>query len=228
MRRLLVIFGVALMVFAFVILTIFIIAPAVFMPLDNAPLLKDILQIAVCNSNEVLTADYSTYDTPTSTTVSVGMNCVDSQQNARDVSQQLIQIGAIGYLGPFLIGLFMALLAGSSGEKQTKVPAPAVRNHRPRSWAASQAESSSPTVGSDRADRNARPETLDALLESREQSRAEVSSLNPSGQAHSQTQDQPDHLPLAQRLRELKEAYHAGLMTEAEYQEKRREVLNES
>src|SRR5258708_34754794 len=103
MRRLIVITGIALMVFAFVILTIFIIASSV-VTLDDAPLLKSIMQSVVCRPNEVLTAHYSTYDTPTSTTRSTDLKCVDGEQNARDASQQIIQIGAIGYLGPFLIG----------------------------------------------------------------------------------------------------------------------------
>src|SRR5260221_2261825 len=118
MRRLIVIFGVALMVCAFVILTIFIIAPSVVSSLDDAPLLKSIMQIAICRSNEVLTADYSTYNTPTSTTRTTDLHCVDREQHARDVSQQIIQIGAIGYLGPFLIGLFMALLGRPGDKKQ--------------------------------------------------------------------------------------------------------------
>src|SRR5260370_7609103 len=126
MRRLIVIFGIALMVFAFVILTLFIIAPAVVSSLDDAPLLRNIMQIAVCKPNEVLTAHYSTYSTPTSTTRSTDMSCVDSEHNARDVSQQIIGIGAIGYLGPFLIGLFMALLGRPDDKKQTAVPSSAV------------------------------------------------------------------------------------------------------
>ncbi len=208
MRRLIVIVGIALMVFAFVILTLFIIAPAVVSSLDDAPLLKSIMQIAVCRPNEVLTAGYSTYNTPTSTSRSIHLNCVDSEHNARAVSEQIIQIGAIGYLGPFLVGLFMALLGRPDDKKQTTVPSTA--------------------VGIDLADRNARAVRLEALLEAREKSSGAVANLNPSDQVHSQAQNQPDHLPLAQRLRELKEAFNAGLITEAEYKAKRKELLNES
>jgi hypothetical protein len=206
MRRLIVIFGIALMVFAFVILTLFIIAPSVVSSLDDAPLLKSILQIAVCGSNEVLTANYSTYDTPASSTRSVYLNCVDREQNARDVSQQTIQIGMIGYLGPFLIGLFMARLGRPGNKRQTKVLSSA--------------------AGINFADREA--DTLEGLLKTSKEARGRVTILNPSGQVHSQMHNQPDHLPLAQRLRELKEAYSAGLLTEAEYQAKRKELLDES
>src|SRR5260221_3888476 len=122
MRRLIVIFGIALMVFAFVILTIFIIAPSVITPLDNAPLLRGIMQMAVCRSNEELTAGYSTFRTPGTTRTSIGYNCVDKQQNARNVNDQVLQIGGIGYLVPFLVGLFMALLGRQDAKKQPNSP----------------------------------------------------------------------------------------------------------
>jgi len=38
----------------------------------------------------------------------------------------------------------------------------------------------------------------------------------------------PDHVPLAQRLQELKDAYSAGLITEAEYTTKRKALLDET
>jgi hypothetical protein len=41
-------------------------------------------------------------------------------------------------------------------------------------------------------------------------------------------QNLPDHVPLAQRLQELKDALHAGLITEAEYKVKRQQLLDES
>jgi len=118
MRRFIGIFGIALMVIAFVILTIFIIAPSM-VSLDNAPLLRGMMQIAVCRSDEVLTAGYSTYRTPGTSTTSIHYHCVDGQQNARDVNQQIVQIGALGYLGPFLIGLFTFLLTRLSNKKHT-------------------------------------------------------------------------------------------------------------
>ncbi|MEO8396513.1 MAG: SHOCT domain-containing protein [Chloroflexota bacterium] len=166
------------MVFAFVILTIFIILPSV-VTLDDTPLLKNLIQIVACKPNEMLTADYSTYDTPTSSTRSTDLSCVDNENQARDVSQQLIGIGAVGYLGPFLIGLFMALLAGA----QTVKTKEALGKDRPKHDYARTQDLSDPM---------------------------------------------PEHVPLAQRLQELKEAHSAGLITEAEYTEKRRALLDEN
>ncbi len=189
MRRVIAIFGAVLMVIAFIILTIFIIAPAAIMPLDNAPLLKGILQTAICQPNEELIAGYSTFSIPGETSTNIEFNCVDSQHNARDVSQQFIQIGGIGYIVLFLIGLFTFLSAMRGSDQRTGVPAAAK--------ASQQSSGASATV-------------------------------IPSGQAQFRTQAEPDHLPLAQRLQELKDALNARLITEAEYQSKRRELLDES
>ncbi len=176
MRRFFVFFGIALVVFAFAVLTLFIILPAV-VTLDDAPLLKSVMQLVACKPNEVLTGDYSTYETPTSSTRSTDLSCVDDEHQARDVNGLLIGIGAVGYVVPFLVGLFMALLAGSQTQKQ-------------------RARKSSPPSNYTRTQNYSAP--------------------------------LPDHVPLAQRLQELKDAQHAGLITEAEYTEKRRALLDES
>ncbi len=178
MRRRIGYLGAALMIIAFVILTIFIIAPAIIMPLDNAPLLKGIMQIAVCGSNETLTAGYSTYETPGTTSTSIEYNCVDKQQNARDVGDRIIEVGGIGYLVLFLTGLFTFLFGMQDTNKKTGVPSASAR------------EKSAPVTA--------------------------------SGHDHSS----PVHVPLAQQLQELKDALDAGLITEAEYQSKRLELLS--
>ena len=207
MRRFIGIFGIALMIIAFVILTIFIIAPSI-VSLDDAPLLRGMMQMAVCRSDEVLTAGYSTYRTPGTSTTSINYHCVDGQQNARDVNQQIVQIGAFGYLVPFLIGLFTFLLNRSSGKKQG--------NLRPGS------------VASDIAALNSSIKEQEAIHKARMKSRSGGSSSNPTGPVHSQAHGHSDHLPLAQRLEELKEAFNAGLMTEGEYEARRKELLNKN
>lgn len=179
MRRRIAIFGAALMVIAFGILTIFIIAPALIMPLDNAPLLKDIMQLAVCGSNETLTAAYSTYSTPGTTSTSIDYTCVDKQENAREVGDDMIKAAGIGYVVLFLIGLFTFMFGMQDAGKQTRLPS------------------------------------------------APVKSEKSSGGSNRFTASD-GHIPLAQRLQELKEAFHAGLITEAEYKAKRQELLDES
>ena len=198
MRRPIAIFGAVLMVIAFVILTIFIIAPAIIMPLDNAPLLKGIIQMAVCNPNETLTTSYSTFEIPGESSTSIEYTCVDGQENTRDVSQQIIVAGGVGYVVLFLIGLFTFLSAMRDADKPTKAASAAARSAL--------------------ADRMARAEQLEALVEAQGKS----SSFTASEQDHSPS----DHVPLAQQLQELKDALDAGLITEAEYKSKRLELLS--
>jgi hypothetical protein len=182
MRRFFLILGIALIVFSVVILVVFIIAPAVF-TIDDAPFLKSIMQAAACNSGEELTAHYSTYSTPGTTTRMTALSCVNNEQQARDVSGQIIGIGAVGYLVPFLVGLFMSLLAGSQS-KENRVRGTSTRSNFDNG-------------------------TLSAFSDSRINAVTE------------------GHIPLAQRLQELKDAYSAGLITEVEYKTKREALLNE-
>jgi len=117
MRRFINYAGIALMVLAFAVLTIFVIAPSLMSKLDGTTLIGRVLQASLCRPGEALTASYSRYDTPTSTTRMVRTSCVDGKNNARDVSGQMIQIGAIGYLAPFLIGLFSFMLSRPEDKK---------------------------------------------------------------------------------------------------------------
>ena len=196
MRRFFLILGIALMVFAFVILGLFIIAPAVF-KMDDAPLLKNIVQTLACQPGETLSASYSTYDTPTSSTRSTDLSCVNSEKQSRDVSGQLIGIGAVGYLVPFLVGLFMTLLAGNSFDKKGY-------------------STTSNFDTSAMGDRRAR---VEATRQDMARLAAQLNE-NHSGSLH-------DHIPLAQQLKELKDAYSQGLITEAEYTTKRKALLDE-
>ena len=198
MRRFFIIFGIVLMVFAFVILGLFIIAPAVF-TMDDAPFLKNIMQRVACEPGEELTARYSTYSTPGTTSRNTSLSCVDKEGTRRDASGQIIGIGAVGYLGPFLIGLFMALLAGAA-TKQTNTQGTI-------------------TINREADDRRARVEATRKDMEKL---------LAQQAKHEDHSEPLPDHVPLAMRLKELKDAYTAGLVTEAEYTAKRKALLDET
>jgi hypothetical protein len=213
MRRFFIILGIVLMVFAFVILGLFIIAPAVF-TMDDAPLLKSIMQTLVCQPNEVLSASYSTYSTPGTTTRSTDLSCVDNEKHARDVSGQLIGVGAVGYLVPFLVGLFMTLLAAN--QSKTKSSSTTSDFNDTAGYFTDQHISAAD-------DRRARQE---AARRDREKQAARKA-MREGGTGVNPSAPLPNHIPLAQRLRELKEAYDAGLVTEAEYSAKREALLNE-
>src|SRR5215510_11110945 len=98
MKRLVTRFGIGLSVFAFVALMIFIVLPAV-APLDDLPVVKNVIQALFCKSGETLTPSYSTYTTPGTTTKSTDLRCVNSEGQGRDVSQDFLKAAFIGYLG---------------------------------------------------------------------------------------------------------------------------------
>ncbi len=180
--------GSLLMVLAFVILGTFIIAPAVIAPLDNAPVLKNFLQGVLCHQGETLTASYSEYDTPTSTTRSNDMECVDSEGQQRDVNGSIIGIGLVGYLVPFLGGLFLTI-TGSWQRRQRMMGI----------YRTPYQDNVSPLVGG----MNVRFDRFDN---------------NSASVSHG-------HGTLTQRLSELKGAFDAGLLTQDEYDSKRKELL---
>ena len=185
------------MVIAFVILTIFIIAPAIIMPLDNAPLLKGIIQMAVCSSNETLTTSYSTFEIPGESSTSIEYTCVDGQKNTRDVGDKLLwPAGSAMWCCSSLAYLHFCPLCRMRTSKPKLIRCCTQRARRP--------DGSRGAIGSSG------------------RSRRKSSSLNRIRHDHSQS----DHVPLAQQLQELKDALDAGLITEAEYKSKRLELLS--
>ena len=209
MKKLLVIVGVLLMVLAFVILGTFIIAPAVIAPLDNAPLLKNFLQGVLCKPGETLTVAYSTYDTPTSTTRSNDMNCVDKTGQPRDVNGQIIGIGLVGYLVPFLGGLFMSMIGGMGNRRQIAGPI-VYRNSY-------QTDMSQLAEGMNVPGFHVKVEPGGNVIVT-----------DKDGKVYSkQLGDNVSHATLTQRLSELKGAFDSGLLTQDEYDAKRKELLKE-
>lgn len=191
MARFFVWLGVFLMVFAFVVLFVFIILPSVIPSFDNVPPLKATFQLLFCKTGETLNDSRTTYNpSPGTTVTTVNLSCVDKEGNERDISGDAIPVGAVGYLVPFLVGLFMALLAGS------------------RKVAADEAKTSTykPSVQSPHY-------TPPATLPPRDR-------VEPT--------DKEKHLESATaRLKELKSALDSGLITQAEYDAKHKEILRD-
>ncbi|HLY24760.1 MAG TPA: SHOCT domain-containing protein [Aggregatilineales bacterium] len=209
MNRVMVMVGAVLMVIAFLILGVFVIAPAVFSPLDSAPLLKNVLQSVICKQGEALTASYSEYDTPTSTTRSTDLTCVNNEKQGRDVSGAVIGIGLVGYLVPFLGGLFLTMIganraksaamgqSGWRGTYQQDLAYLASKRGNPAAFSANIAPGGNMTV------------------------------IGPDGLPHAKGLDASGHQTLAHRLSELKDAFDSGLLTQEEYDGKRKELLKE-
>jgi putative oligomerization/nucleic acid binding protein len=188
MRRFFIWLGVFLMVFAFAVLFTFIILPAVIPSFDSVPPLKATYQLLFCKAGETLRDSRTTYNpSPGTTVTTVDVSCVDNEGKEHDISGDAISVGAVGYLVPFLVGLFMTLIAASR-EKVPPIPTP-------------------------------------------------ISTYRPSVQVHDdpvpqrdrvQPTDKEQHLESAiMRLKELKSALDSGLITQAEYEAKHKEILRD-
>ncbi len=192
--------GIALMVIAFAILGYFIVIPAVMPSVQDTPWLHGPYQALFCHSGETLGSDSETYHPrPGETDTTLTLSCVDAQGNARDVSGSVIAVGMIGYLAPFLIGLFM-WTTGNNQKKQTATPTYAdVYNGK--------LGKESITVN-----RGGRQITVDKNGD------------YGVGVSDSSATD-ADSPSALKRLKTLKTAYEQGLITQDEYESKREELL---
>jgi hypothetical protein len=184
MRRFFIWLGVFLMVFAFVVLFTFIILPSVISSFDNVPPLKAAYELVFCKTGETLHDSRTTYNpSPGTTVTTVDVSCVDKEGKERDISGDAISVGAVGYLVPFLVGLFMTLLAASREKvPPTSTYVPSVQVHHDP-----------------------------------------IPSIN-----RVEPPDKEKHLESAiTRLKELKSALDSGLITQAEYDAKHKEILRD-
>jgi hypothetical protein len=188
MRRFFIWLGVLLMVFAFVVLFTLIILPAVIPSFDSVPPLKATFQVLFCKTGETLHDSRATYNpSPGTTVTTVTVSCVDKEGSEHDISGDVIGAGAVGYLVPFLVGLFMALIAAS----REKVPS-----------------TSTP------------PATYRSSVQAHDDPIPQRDRVQPT--------DKEKHMESAiSRLKELKSALDSGLITQAEYDSKHKEILRD-
>jgi len=188
MRRIVTRFGIGLSVFAFVALMIFIVLPAI-VPLNNLPIVDSVIQALFCKSGETLNPSYSTYETPGTTTTSTDLQCVNSDGQGRDVSDDFIKAMFIGYLVTFLGGIAIVGIAQYIPTRQGTSKTPAMQSFHDNHSAAEHVH---------------------------------THHHEPISEGTS------SHLSLTYRLTELKSALDAGLITQAEYDAKRHELLKEA
>src|SRR5689334_21611880 len=103
MKRIVTGFGVGLSSFAFITLMIFIVLPTV-VPFDSLPIVRNVIQALYCKSGETLKASTSTYETPGTTSTSTDLQCLNSEGQRRDVSDNFLNDMFVGYLVTFLGG----------------------------------------------------------------------------------------------------------------------------
>src|SRR5215468_7734317 len=119
MKNLVVIIGVVLLLFAFAVMAVFIVIPAVLPSVSDVPFIHDTLQTLLCTDGETLTDHHSTYTSPGRTVTTMTMSCVNNEKQTRDVTGQGILYGIVGYLVPFLTGLFLVIIGANRRRRYT-------------------------------------------------------------------------------------------------------------
>lgn len=100
------IIGTALVILAFVLGSLFIVLPAIIPSFDEIPLMKGFLQTTLCQGDTLATSE-SSFSTPTSTTRSVTLSCVNSEGETYNVTSRALVFGVAAYLIPFFPGLYL-------------------------------------------------------------------------------------------------------------------------
>ncbi|MCL4877996.1 MAG: hypothetical protein KJ064_15165 [Anaerolineae bacterium] len=101
--------GCLLMIFSMVVLFGVTVIPVIPAFEDNQTI-DDLLQPLMCQSGETIQRDqYSRSDTR-GTSYSMEVYCVKNNELKRDVTNRWIMVGVVGFVAPFLIGLFSFLV----------------------------------------------------------------------------------------------------------------------
>jgi hypothetical protein len=221
MRSLLVIVGTILIIAGSAAMIFLIIVPAVLPSFNDAPIMRSAFQTMFCKPGETLTDSHATYRPEPGKTVStVSLGCINNENQVTEITEKLIVFGTVGFIVPFLVGLFMVITGTSmkkpvftqtfvqSGFSQTDVSQPHGFSLNAMGIDINMDENGEVVV-----------KTPDGRVLKGHQ--MQMNTLNTLGSLSGV----PVHL--TDRLQELKSALDSGLITQTEYDSKRQEILRE-
>lgn len=109
--------GCLLMIVSFVLLCGLVVLPV--LPfLENTKAFDDVLETVFCQEGETVERDqYQTRDSE-GTSYSMDLYCI-GEQGRRDVTGQWFLVGILGFMAPFLIGLFAFIFGVNRGVRRT-------------------------------------------------------------------------------------------------------------
>ena len=221
MKSVLIILGTILIIVGSAAMLLFIIVPAVVPPFNDAPFLRDTFQTMFCKPGETLKDAHQTYrPEPGRTVTTVSLSCVNNENQITEVDEKPLIYGTVGFIVPFLVGLFMVLI-GSSMKKPNMTQA------------FSQSGMQSGFSASDWQQQKAQGFSLNAMgIDINMDENGEVIVKTPDGRVLKGHQMQVNALGsvpvhLTERLQELKSALDSGLITQTEYDTKRQDILRE-
>ena len=201
-----VILGVLLLLVALSIMGMFVILPAVSPTLDDVPFVKSVLQGVLCKPSETLGSDYSSYNTPTSSTRSASFHCTDRERQERDVTGQALLYGIVGYLATFVPALLL-MITGAQSVKRAQMQNAMAQMNAMMSGQGGSFDAAGFHMDVDPA--------------------GNVLVRMPDGKIYTGKQGVSTPADLPERLRQLQTAYDSGLITREEYDTKRAEILRE-
>ncbi len=119
------ILGGVLMALAFIFLFGFIVFPVI-PQLGDAPVFDSLLGAILCAPDQTLIRDPYSQTFGSETNFSMDVYCQDTNEKRIDVTDKWGEIGMVGYLVPFLLGLFLFIFSfnGLQKQKQTQEFAP--------------------------------------------------------------------------------------------------------
>ncbi len=210
------IFGIILMVFAFAFLFGFIVFPVI-PQLADAPVFDRFLGAILCSPDQILIRDQYSQSFGSETQFSMNVACRDAQGNLSDVTDKWGQVGMVGYLVPFLLGLFI-FLNGSRGLLNQKKPPQLDQSIRrdlsdilPQVKASAETGDSvnlALTQLSSQLASELTPEKIDAL----KQRVRVIQNGSPS---------------FTEKLKQVKQAHDSGLISDDEFERLRKSILDD-
>ncbi len=109
--------GIALMVLAFIFLFGFIVFPVI-PQLADAPVFDRFLGAILCPPDQTLVRDQYSQIFGSEQQFSMNVACQDSNEKLTDVTGKWEQIGLVGYVVPFLIGLLLTITSAGGLAKR--------------------------------------------------------------------------------------------------------------
>lgn len=230
-----IVFGVLFDILAAVALVFFVVLPSI-MSLDDVPGATPVFQNLLCERGETIDVHRQVYNPrPGSTTYSAEFFCVRESGVERDVSGKMILMGIVGFTLPFLIGLF-CIISGSASLKKKRSDSTAAllqgfgisadrSSYDVRTTLSGLSSEQANMIESLRSLKASKgtvnPEDVKSVLEGFGFSTGGANTFQVMT-SHMGGQDTP-----ADRLKALKNAYDQGLITQDEYESKRKDILRE-
>ncbi len=194
--------GISLIVVAFVLLFGFIVFPVI-PQFANSPVFDSVLGAVLCQPNETLVREQYSQTFGSEQNFSMNAYCQDAKGNRTDVTGKWTEIGVVGFIVLFLLGMYITTGTLPENQKRKRTP-----------------------DDSDKAFRI----TPEQISEYRQKSRAQHASADGSVRVVANGSFSLDPSSnkgdFSDKLRQIQKAHDNGLISTEEYERLRQEILD--